>query len=464
MSREALRISSMHRLLGGPLGWLLTTGPLNNLKMAMLPREFRMARARAVAVVHPDPLGLLDALGADAAARRRLEAPAAKALADLASRRAALAPVQAQWDDAVWGSTPPDPATLIALDERRRALSEAAVKPGLLFRFLWKEASIAPTAFDVPDPALALTRAAEWVKTPALLYGAPKAPAAVERSAAIPGPAGPEYLIRFPSPSPFTDHDTVTARVYEPASGGKDAPTFVYGSGLGMVYDLIRYWPEEDYMARRLAARGVRTVLPESPWHGRREVPGRYSGEPYLARAPVSIYELFSAQAQETACIVAWARAQGARRIGVGGVSLGGLVTQQIVGHCGTWPEEMRPDMAFIGAGSGHVDQVVVMGDLSERLGISAAVRNAGWTDGLLAQLRPLLDPPDTPAVAPEAILTYLGRRDRSTPYALARQLLDRWQVPERNRIVHDADHMALYARLIRSDEAASRIADMLAT
>ncbi|MGP1353875.1 MAG: alpha/beta hydrolase family protein [Parasphingopyxis sp.] len=462
MSGDTLHTSSMHRMLCGPLGWLLTTGLFNNLKMAMLPREFRMARARSVAVLHTDPSDFLNALGATDAARRRLEGSATKALTELAHRRAALQPVEAQWEDAVWGGEPSDPSTLVALEEKRRALSEAALKPGMLFRFLWKEPSIAPTGFATPDPAEALSQATGWLEKPELLYAAPEAPAAVERSASIPGPAGPEYLIRFRSPSPFTDRDTVTARVYQPASGSTDAPTFVFGSGLGMVYDLIGYWPEEDYMARRLARRGVRTILPESPWHGRRELPGRYSGEPYLARAPVSIYELFSAQARETAAIVAWARSEGARRVGVGGVSLSGLVAQQVVGHCGAWPEAMRPDMVFIGAGSSHVDQVVVMGDLSERLGMTAAVRGAGWTDALLAKLRPLLDPPETPAIPPEAILTYLGSRDRSTPYALARQLLDRWKVPERNRIVHDADHMALYTRLIRSDEAASRIADML--
>jgi hypothetical protein len=199
-----------------------------------------------------------------------------------------------------------------------------------------------------------------------------------------------------------------------------------------MVYDLISRWPEEDYMPWRLAARGVRVVLPESPWHGRREVPGHYSGEPYLARAPVSICELFAAQAQETALIVAWARAEGAPRGGVGGVRLGGLLTQQVAGHAGAWPEAMRPDMAFVGAGSDRVDEVVVMGDLSAPLGMSAAVRKAGWTDDKLARLRLLLNPPAEPGIAPDAVLAYLGERDESTPYTLAKALLDAWGASRR--------------------------------
>ncbi len=462
MTATALQTSTMHRILAGPLGWFLTTGWFDGIKMAMLPREFRMARARALAFVHPEPADFLDALDVSDAARRRFADPAARALAELGRRRQALAPVKARLEAALWDGGTNDPAALVALEQEHRRVSEAAIKPASLFRFLWAEPSLAPIGFATPDPKQALTEARRWLDDPGSLYAAPPLPARVERSASIPGPAGPEYLIRFASPSPFTAGDTVTARVYDPAEGACDAPAFVFGSGLGMVYDLISYWPEEDYIARRLAARGVRVVLPESPWHGRREVPGRYSGEPYLARAPVSIYELFSAQTQETAQIVAWARAEGAPCVGIGGVSLGGLVSQQIAGHSRTWPRHMRPDMAFVGAGCSRVDRIVVLGDLSERLGMSAAVRGAGWTDETLARLRPLLDPPERPGIAPEAVLAYLGRRDESTPYPFAKALLDAWGVPQENRIVHDAGHIALYTRLIRGDDAVPRIAAML--
>ncbi len=462
MTVETLKTSPVHRLLKGPFGWVMTTGWFDRVKMAMLPREFRMARARALAFVHPKPDGFLDALGVTEAARKRLSRPTEKALAELVQRRARLKPVKARFEEALWHGGERDPAALVTLEQEHRRLSAAAIKPGMLFRFLWNEASFAPTGFAVPEPQAALEAAQPWLENPASLYAAPPMPDKVERSTPVPGPSGPEYLIRFSSPSRFTNNDCVTARVYEPAEGSATAPTLIYGSGLGMVYDLIPYWPEEDYLARRLAAQGVRVVLPESPWHGRRELPGHFSGEPYLARAPVSIYELFSSQVQETAQIIAWARDQGSPRVGVGGVSLGGLVTQQIVGHSAGWPKAMRPDMAFIGAGSGHVDNVVVRGDLSERLGMGAAVFDAGWTDELLAQMRPLLDPPDSPSIHADRILAYLGRRDETTPFRLANALLDSWGVPSRNRIIYDADHIALYTRLIRGDMAVPRISEML--
>ncbi|NOK59010.1 MAG: Fermentation-respiration switch protein FrsA, has esterase activity, DUF1100 family [Chloroflexi bacterium AL-W] len=53
----------------------------------------------------------------------------------------------------------------------------------------------------------------------------------------------------------------VYARVIEPESYTGAIPTFIYGSGLGMPYDFIPYWPEEDYMTWPLARRGCRTIL-----------------------------------------------------------------------------------------------------------------------------------------------------------------------------------------------------------
>ena len=462
MTRRRLQTSSMHDMLAGPLGWLIATGWFDGFKMAMLPREFREARARAIAFAHPDAEDFLGALNIDEDARKRLCEPSVRALSELSARRRDLDSVQDQWEDVVWGGASADDGARVELEERRRDLSEKAVKPPGLFRFLSTESSFAPTGFAIPCPFEAFSQLNGWLNDPVAAYAAPEKIDDIERSAEFPGPAGPEYLIRFQSPSSFMKGGVVTARVYEPAQSTSATPTFVYGSGLGMVYDLIRYWPEEDYMARRLAARGVRAVLPESPWHGRRETAGQYSGEPYLARAPVSIFELFSAQTQEAARIIAWARAQGSAVVGVGGISMSGLVTQQIAGHCHTWPRGMRPDMAFIGAGSAHIDQVVVMGELSGLLGMSDAVQAAGWTGETLARMRPLLDPPAKPGLDPDAILAFLGERDTSTPYAFAVRLLDEWSVPAQNRIIRDAGHIALYAHIICNKTPADRIAAML--
>jgi hypothetical protein len=117
--------------------------------------------------------------------------------------------------------------------------------------------------------------------------------------------------------------DTVYARVFEPEECSGSVPTLIYGGGLALAYDQIRYWPAKDYIGRPLAAEGCRVILVESPWHGRRMPPGYFSGEPYLAHAPVSLFQLYSAQAQETAILVDWVRSLGSPTVAVGGISLG---------------------------------------------------------------------------------------------------------------------------------------------
>jgi hypothetical protein len=94
------------------------------------------------------------------------------------------------------------------------------------------------------------------------------------------GPDTREYLVRFPSPSPHVD--TAYTRVYEPFDAPADAPlpTLIFGPGLAVACDSIEYWTGEEYVGRELTPEGYRVVLPIPPWHGRREVPGSYTGTP----------------------------------------------------------------------------------------------------------------------------------------------------------------------------------------
>ncbi|MBB4265098.1 alpha/beta hydrolase family protein [Roseospira visakhapatnamensis] len=461
MAPDRLSVSMMHRVLSGPLSRVFMSRWFDRVRMSVVPREFRAARASAVAAAQPDVDAFLTELGLDGDRASRLRPRARRAMAVLARRHADLAETQRRWDDVFWGHATADMATRVALDRERRRRSQDARKPAWLFRFLGNEPSVAVCPFEVPPPRETLAAVSPWLDDPDGVYAAPAATPPTEISAEVLGPAGPESLIRFASPSPFMD-DRVTARVYGPEGGGAGAPTFIYASGFGMMYDLIAYWPEEDYVARRLAARGIRVILPESPWHGRRAPPGCFSGQSYLARAPLSLVKLYAAQACETAHLVAWARARGSARVGVGGFSLGGLVTQQIASRCRLWPEAMRPDMAFIGAGSTHIDQVVTRGDISRLLGLTDAVTRAGWTDADLRALRPVLDPGPEPGVDPDAILAFLGTEDQSTPYGQAKRMLDDWRVPVANRMVFEAGHIALYARIIRDAAPIERIARML--
>jgi hypothetical protein len=205
-------------------------------------------------------------------------------------------------------------------------------------------------AFDVPDSETTID---EWgALSPADVYGPSDTVPEVERSATMRGSDTREYLVRFPSPSPYVE-DTAYARVYEPFDAPAEEPfsTLIYGTGLAMACDSIEYWTEEEYVGRELAPEGYRVVLPIPSWHGRREVPGSYTGEPYLARMPVSAVELYATQAVETAVLVDWTRSRGAQRsVSAGSASAGSsrCSSRHTPGPgpigCGpTWPSPSPP-------------------------------------------------------------------------------------------------------------------------
>jgi len=450
-----------HRLITSPLGALLDTRAFERIKGRSLPREMRLARigalAQATAAEGGDAETLLERLGLHSERSPQLRTRVAKAWARYVRDWHAHAAILKAWEGAFWNGEDPPPDTLVDLEMRRRAASERCVTPGRTLGFLARRGEIAPVACGIPDPDATRASWADAIAAPEALFAAPEDLPGFQRSRAVPGPSAPEYLLRFRSPSPLMA-DTVHARVFEPAEGAAAAPAFIYASGLGMAYDRIRYWPEEDYIARPLAARGCRVILVESPWHGRRALPGRFSGEPYLATAPVGLFRLYAAQAQETAALIAWARRTGASAVSVGGVSLGGIVSQHVAGRCAAWPEAMRPDMAFLGATSAHIDEVVLGSEITRALGVDAAVRAAGWTAERLRQLRPLLDPPASAGIPPENVVAVLGRRDRYTPYALGRGLLDAWGVPPGNVLTWDRDHFGVLLGLFRRDDAQKKI------
>lgn len=460
--QRRLQTAFAHRLIRSPLGSLLETRAFERIKSRSLVPEFRLARAGAAAAASVDEGvdALVDRLALAKTPDRRLRSRLDRALAAFARDFDTLQSLQSTWERAFWGDSASSADERVALERRRRAASQRCVLPASTLGFLRGNEAVPPVQCRVPSPAETLARWGGAIEDPASLYEAADALPKFEVSRPVPGPAGEEYLVRFASPSPLMD-DTVHARVFEPADGRAEAPALIYASGLGMAYDRIRYWPEEDYMARPLARNGCRVILIESPWHGRRTQSGCASGEPYLATAPEGLFRLYAAQAHETAALIAWARRRGSARVGVGGVSLGGIVSQLIAGHCGAWPKTMRPDVAVLGASSAHIDEVALDSTITTVLGVDAAIRQAGWTPALLRRLRPLLDPPPHPGIAPDRVLAVLGRRDRYVPYRWARQMLDTWGVPEANILVWERDHFGVLLGLMRSDEVQRRIVSL---
>jgi hypothetical protein len=191
-------------------------------------------------------------------------------------------------------------------------------------------------------------------------------------------------------------------------------------------------------------------------------LPGYFSGEPYLARAPVSLFELYAAQAQETAVLVDWARSIGSPTVAVGGISLGAIAAQQVVGHCETWPRRMRPDSGVLIATANHIDRVVFGGKMSTMTGLDRAVQRAGWTDAHLEQLDALLNPPAEPGIPADRVFAILGERDSYLPYEWGIELLADWNVPDENVVTWSCGHFGVLLGMFRKSRGRELILKVL--
>jgi hypothetical protein len=449
---EQLSTPLTHRLIASPVGLLFQSRLFERVKIATVDREFGELRARAAAdLAGTDVDAFLDELDVASPVDQSLRTKIEPALTEHQSAKSRSESLATEWDGVFWGDEKRSLDERTRLEKERRAAGAAWLSPQRTFRFLSKTDLIDIVAFDVPDPETTID---EWgTLTAADVYGPPDTVPEVERSATMRGPDTREYLVRFPSPSPYVE-DTAYARVYEPFDAPVEdpLPTLIYGAGLAMACDSIEYWTEEEYVGRELAPEGYRVVLPIPPWHGRREVPGSYTGEPYLARMPVSAIELYATQAVETAVLVDWARSRGAPTVGVGGLSLGGIVTVFVAAHAGTWPERMRPDVAIPVAASADIGDLLFESSLTEILGVTGTLRHAGWTPDLMRELDSLLAAPETPGLAPERIFPVGGLVDEMTQYPTTRETLDRWGVPEENRLEWDCGHFGVTLRAMRTE------------
>ncbi|UQA63060.1 alpha/beta hydrolase [Polyangium aurulentum] len=456
--RARLPTTTVHRVINSPIGALLDTPTVERLRLDRLPAELRLARIAAAASLTAAAgvdeffaaLGARPELGPRG--MRRLE----RGLSGFARALVERDEVLGRWERAFWGDgwPPPRREELVELEMERREKCGRVSHPTNLLGFLASEPTIPLASFAIPSPGEIVARWTREIADPDRLYTVPAEPPAIERSRAVAGPAGFEYLLRFRSPSSFRADGPAYARVYEPESLAPDAATFIYASGPFSAGDQVGYWPEEEYMGRNLAAHGHRVALLDLPGHGRRVLPGHYSGETYLGTAPEGLFRLHAAGALEMAVLVRWAREQGARSVGVGGLGAGALVAQAVAGRCGRWPRSMRPDAVFLAAPTCRLDEVAWGGSLSRLIGLDRALPEAGWTREALAELRDLLDPPAEPAISPENIFAMLGAEDTLLPCSLGKELMRRWRVPHENVTILPTGHFGLQMHLARRSDA----------
>ena len=279
------------------------------------------------------------------------------------------------------------------------------------------------------------------------LAGVPQPMPRVEVSHAILRPDVTEQWLRFPSPSK-TMNDTATAHVFTPV-GVANPPTLIFGHGVCVETE---HWKGLLDEVATLVAGGIRVIRPEAPWHGYRTPHGYYGGERIIEVFPSAAIEAFSAAIQEWAVLADWARKTSNGPLAFGGTSLGALTAQCAGEQSKAWPGRLRPDGLFLITHSANLLETIIDGDLTRLWGDPEKAQAMGWDADTAAQYLSLLDPGPYPAVPATNIVSVLGSRDRVTPFASGKDLLDRWGVPDANRFIWWRGHFSVPTTLVHDD------------
>jgi pimeloyl-ACP methyl ester carboxylesterase len=160
-----------------------------------------------------------------------------------------------------------------------------------------------------------------------------------------------------------------------------DAPMVLIVHGYGVP---IPVW--DSLQARTLRACGAHTMFVDLPFHLRRRVPGKHSGDGYFGSDPQRICANVRQSVEDAAALIAWARQEVTPTIAVMGVSLGGLIAALLAAQLNldsvvAVAPLCDPPTTFLE----HLPR-----QLSRRLGMSATSGGA-WGDDRI-QARTMLD------------------------------------------------------------------------
>lgn len=374
-----------------------------------------------------------------------------RALARFEELRARAGGLDLAWERAFFGPDDVPVAERAAIEaarlDARQAFNGAR---GLFLRYLTRPIPRARMAVVTPAAAEAVYGRARQDFAP--FVAPPEVMPEVSVSRKIPGAVGRDCWLRFKSPSARLG-DTVTARVHEPI-GVENPPTIILGHGIGIEFDHWRGLVDET---DELVALGIRVIRPEAPWHGRRVKRGMFGGEPIVAEFPLGSLDAFSGALQEWAVIADWARRTSSGAILMGGTSLGAQMAQLCAHHARSWPERLRPEALLLITHCGSMLEAVLHGALPEIFGTADEVMDKGWTPETIQPYLALLDPPQTPPLDPQRIVSVLGRYDRVTPFGSGEALVSAWQLPPENLFILERGHFSVPMTLIRNQAPLKR-------
>ena len=435
------------RRVRGAMGWLLAYPWFDRLSLWMLVRYFfPLSRLWAAATVSRGiPERFLEEIPLLSASvdLNRIQG----ILFQVEAARAAAEAVDATWRNSFFGDTHVSPEALVAIETARRDHHHTLNTTRRQFRFLLKHSiPIISPQTPSPEEVAAVYGAALEDRTP--FFRPPDPMPEVEVSRRVPGSVGTDYWLRFASPSSRLG-DTVYAHVHEP-EGVRNPPTIIFGHGICVEFD---HWHGLVDEVDGLCSMGFRVIRPEAPWHGRRRLPGHYSGETIVSRTPFGPLDAFCGALREWSVLIHWARQIGSGPITIGGSSLGALMSLLCADVARDWPQALRPQAMLLLTHSGHQQDALMRGALARVWKAREAMEARGWTAEMAERYLPILDPDwnQVPVMGPEQVVSVLGSYDHVTPFDSGLDLLNTWRVPDENRFVWRRGHFSVPMTLIRN-------------
>lgn len=258
-------------------------------------------------------------------------------------------------------------------------------------------------------------------------------------------PALQESWLRLPSAQPDGGPHAF-AHVYEPLDRPPVA-TVIHLHGFALEWDQLSV-PARDVLG--LTDLGVRVIVLEAPWHGRRRRPGHWGGAPMLEHPPLSMVQLLTAQLQELARLTAYARQRWQQPVGWHGVSMGGLTTQLALSRAADWPAACRADAAMLIVVTIGLQRLAMEGAFGRGFGIDTVLGVDDWSGDSLSALERCADPVAPPVCGAERVVLVTGLRDTVTPPPGAVELQRRWTLPAANCFDLKAGHFTAPLHLYR--------------
>ncbi|GJL80532.1 MAG: hypothetical protein DHS20C01_01660 [marine bacterium B5-7] len=380
------------------------------------------------------------------------------ALFKVEAARAAAVAVDATWERAFFGDGEQRAEELVAIETARRDHQHALNTTRRLFRFLLKH-PVPIVSAQTPSPTEVAAVYDDAQKERAPFFAPPEKMPEIDVSRRVPGSVGTDYWLRFPSPSSRLD-DIVYAHVYEP-EGVINPPTIIFGHGICVEFD---HWHGLVDEVDGLCRMGIRVIRPEAPWHGRRRLPGQYSGETIVARSPIGPLDAYCGALREWSVLIDWARRTSTGPVAIGGSSLGALMCLLCADVARNWPEHLRPEAMLLITHSGRQQDALIRGALAKVWKAREAMEANGWSRGKSDRYIPILDPDweSPPVVSPSNIVTVLGRYDHVTPFDSGLGLIDAWQVPAENRFIWRRGHFSVPMTMIRNTRPLERFNEIL--